>query len=61
MADFKPKPKDPTRKKSEHEIPRVPDHEIDEEEIPHEEHNSVDIHVNEAIREHEISKVKLEL
>ena len=60
-TQHKPKPKDPTRSKSHDEIPRVPDKDIHEEEIPHDEHNHIDHHVNDAMRDHEIAKVKMEL
>lgn len=61
LSMHKPKPKDPSRKKTHDEIPRVPDKDIHEEDIPHTEHNHHELHVNDAMREHEIAKVRAEL
>jgi hypothetical protein len=52
--------RDPTREKSEFEIPRVKG-EIHDEDIPHEEHIHEEKHITEAMREHEIAKVRQEL
>lgn len=57
--DFKPKPRDTKRKKTEDEIPRVED--IHEETIPHPEYNRNNDHDEEALKIHRVRVAKEEL
>ena len=52
LEDVVPPPRDVTRKKTHDEIPRVPNHKYDQEDIPEEEHNLVRAHVDNAKQEH---------
>ena len=50
--DFKPVKRDVTRKKSHQEIKRIPDHKIDMEFIPQDEHIIREHHIDSAEKEH---------
>lgn len=61
LSKLKPKPRDVTRKKNEHEIPRVNDEHYTQEEIPHNEHNHKKEHIDEGEKLLRITLAKAEL